>query len=78
MYARITETGALEIYRKKYIRLGEAIIANPSAPQMLAAGYKPLVNTEPPSLKGGETLVIDYKDTGERIESVYTVIGGLK
>jgi hypothetical protein len=78
MYGKINKSGMLEIYHKRYIRIGDRIISNPSPKHMALAGYKPIVMTEPPTPGDGQTIVIDYIDNGECIKSVYTLSGGLK
>lgn len=78
MYGKINDSGLLEIYYKRYIRVADTIISNPTAKQMALAGYKPIVMTEPPKPGAGETITVDYVDKGDRIESVYALIGGLK
>lgn len=78
MYARINENGRLEIFRKRYIVIDDVLTVNPSEAVMRRAGYKPLVMAAEPQVKAGEALSVDYVDTGERIEGIYTVIGGGK
>ena len=78
MYGKINDSGLLLLYHKRYIRIGDRVISNPSAKYMALAGYKPIVMTEPPTPAKGETITVDYVDKGECIESVYTLIGGSK
>ena len=78
MYGKINDSGFLELYHKRYIRIGDKTISNPSAKHMALVGYKPIVMTEPPTPAKGETITVDYVDKGECIESVYTLIGGSK
>lgn len=78
MYGKINENGALEIYNKRYVKLGRSLISNPSAATMARIGYKPIVMNKEPKLCAGETLCLEYRDTGEVIEGIFSVIGGLK
>ena len=74
MYAKINEKGYLELYEKRHIRIGKSLILNPRAEDMLKAGYKPLIIGTPPKTEDNEILKIDYRDNGEYIEEVYTVM----
>ena len=76
MYGRIKENGTLEIYRKRYIKIGNTLITNPKEASMRDAGYKPLMPGEAPTLKPGQRLDISYVDDGNCIRSVYRVTGG--
>ena len=78
MYARINDSGALDIFRKKYVVIGDTLTVNPTAEVMRLAGYKPLVTTPMPEVGKGQTLTVEYRDTGDTIESVYSIIGGIK
>lgn len=78
MYGRINERGELEIYKKRFVKIGNALISNPSQATMARVGYKPIVMTEAPQLAAGQTLSVEYRDTGAAIEGIFTVIGGLK
>ena len=78
MYARINESGQLEIFRKSYIVIDDVLTVNPGEAVMRRAGYKPLVMASEPQVESGSILSIDYKDTGDLIEGIYTVIGGEK
>lgn len=76
MYAKINDSGKLEIFHKRYIVIDNVLTLNPSAEVMARAGYKPLVMMPEPKLGDGQVLTLDYRDAGDRIEGVYSVIGG--
>ncbi|MBR7116656.1 MAG: hypothetical protein IKC87_03010 [Clostridia bacterium] len=78
MYGRIKENGTLEIYRKRYIKIGNTLITNPKESSMREAGYKPILLGDAPTLKLGQRLDISYVDDGDSIRSVYQVTGGDK
>ena len=78
MYARIHDSGRLEIFHKRCVVIDDVLTVNPSAQVMARAGYKPLVMTDEPMVGEGQTLTLDYRDAGDRIEGVYSVIGGVK
>lgn len=78
MYARLNNEGRLELFRSRHIKEEGRLIVNPSAATLARHGYKPIKESEPPKVEGGQVLRVEYRDAGESIECVYTLLGGEK
>lgn len=58
----------------KYIRHNGRIYANPTAEQLQAAGYKPLIRAEPPEEKDGFYINVSYSETEDEIIQAYEYV----
>lgn len=72
MYAKLIN-GTIEFAPKK-IKQDESTIYNPPVEMLLQKGYKPIIETPMPEPEEGYYYELSYKDEGEQIVYVWTLV----
>ncbi len=76
MYGKINENGRLEVFSGKSLTYGGKTVISPKPKHLAEAGFKPIEDKPAPPLSKGQTIKVDYRDAGDRILTVYEILGG--
>ncbi len=59
-------------FEGRYIKYNGMVYANPTNDQLIMAGYKPLITSEPPEEREGYYILDSYTETDTNIIQIWT------